>query len=501
MDHPRSGGLRASLRFVSQRILRTTPRFLAQVVVFFVFIYFLATFAPTSLFGNGYEKLLAWSGRLDPSITKSTEDVRVVVFGSQDVLGSAVSDPDSSRTSWTLQLCKELGCTSYRSLVPPGDAKPALTSNHLYETAVDEFLSSVEDADLLESPASDFEFLKTQYPVPTTPDLAAQVEAFLSLPPETKQSRSTIWVFTLGTWEVWNLASLPPATANDVLDGMAKHIFEQAELLYLKALNPRSIAFSNFWADVDPSHMKTLMAADAPKKIDERALETFRILVPKLFDMTLAPLWQTRPVPPYPHTRAEHMRNAIALTRRWNEQIEKHMAEWQKKARSKPDGVEDEHVLSTNDVPASDADVQGFVDALPEDMRPDTGAANVAFAPYPKRVGAHLATEDGMEVLMMNAEMRRSGAQDSAGNGAPTANASLLFTDVWKPCFASAIDRPAEEEESDVISCDAPDEYLFYDESTFNQRAVDYIVARTANDVLDSLFPPLHQRFFGAAYD
>ncbi len=108
MDHPRSGGLRASLRFVSQRILRTTPRFLAQVVIFFVFIYFLATFAPTSLFGNGYEKLLAWSGRLDPSITKSTEDVRVVVFGSQDVLGSAVSDPDSSRTSWTLQLCKEV---------------------------------------------------------------------------------------------------------------------------------------------------------------------------------------------------------------------------------------------------------------------------------------------------------------------------------------------------------------------------------------------------------
>lgn len=106
MDH-RSGGLRASLRFVSQRILRT-PRFLALIVVFFVFIYFLATFVPTPLLGNGYEKLLAWSGRLDPSITKSTEDVRIVVFGSQDVLGSAVSDPDSSRTSWTLQLCKEV---------------------------------------------------------------------------------------------------------------------------------------------------------------------------------------------------------------------------------------------------------------------------------------------------------------------------------------------------------------------------------------------------------
>ncbi|OAR01117.1 hypothetical protein LLEC1_06664 [Akanthomyces lecanii] len=491
MDHPRSGGLRASLRFVSQRILRTTPRFIAQVVVFFVFIYFVATFAPTS-FSNGYEKLLVWSGRIHPSMTKSTEDVRVVVFGSQDVLGSAVSDPDSSRTSWTLQLCKKLGCTSYRSLVPPGDAQPALTSNGLYETAVDEFLSSVEGADLLESPASDYEFLKTQYPVPTTPDLAAQVQAFLSLPPETTQSRSTIWIFTFGTWEVWNLASLPPATANDILDSMAKYIFEQAELLYLKALNPRSIAFSSFWAGIDPSHMKMLMAANASKTIDERALETFRILVPKLFDMTLAPLWQTRPVPPYPHTRAEHMRNAIALSRRWNEQVEKHMAEWQAKARSKPDGVEAEHVPSTSDVPATDADVQGFVDALPEDMRPEIGAANVAFAPYPKRMGAQLAVDEGMEALMMNAEMRRSGAQDSAGNAAPTANASLLFTDVWTPCFASTMDRPGQGEESDLLSCDAPDEYLFYDESTFGQRVVDYVAARTANEVLDVMFPPVH---------
>ncbi len=370
-------------------------------------------------------------------------------------------------------------------MVAPG-ANPGLTSNHLYETAIDEFLLSVEDADLLESPASDYEFLKSQYAVPTTPDLAAQVQTFLSLPPERKQSRSTIWIFTFGTWEVWNLAALPIETANDVLDDMVQHIFQQAELLYLKALNPRSIAFSHFWADMGQSDMKKLMAADAPKNVDERALETFRILIPKLFDMTLAPVWQTRPVPPYPHTRAEHMRNAVALTRRWNEQVEAQMAEWQSKARSKPEGVEDEHVLSTGEMPISDTDVQEFVDALPEDMRPDKGAANVAFAPYPKRMGAQLATTDGMTALMMNADMRHSGARDSAGNGAPTANASLLFTNVWAPCFASA------GEEGDVMTCADPDDYLFHDVATFSQRAVDYIASRTGKRVLDNLFPPLH---------
>ncbi|KAH8712457.1 hypothetical protein HC256_005651 [Beauveria bassiana] len=488
---PGSGQLSASLRFVSHRILRTTPRLIAQIAICFVVTYSLATFAPAWFF-EGYENPLLWHRRIDSSITKSTEDVRVVVFGSQDVMGSAVPSSDSSRSSWTLQLCKELGCTSYRSLVPSTDAQPAIASNHLYETLTNEFLSSVEGADMLESPASDYEFLKSQYPVPKTPDLTAQVDKFLSTAPERKQSRSTVWIFTFGTWEVWNLAALPPVTANDLLDGMVEHIFQQAELLYLKALNPRSIAFSNFWAGMEPSDMQRFMAPNAPRILDERALETFRILVPKLFDMTLAPVWQTRPAPPYPHTRAEHMRNAVALTRRWNEQVAKRMTQWRDRARSKPIGVEDEHVINTSDRPMNDAALQDFVASLPKDMRPEEGISKVAFAPYPKRMGEQLdSTVAGMTELIMNVEMMRSGAHDSAGHGEATANASLLFADVSAPCFASAMDIPAGQGERGSIACDAPDGYLFHDASTWNQRAVDDIASRTAKDVFDHLFPPL----------
>lgn len=483
------GHLGALLRFASHRVLRA--RLAAQVAICFILVYSLAAFAPTSLFRDGYGPLLLWSGRIDPSITRSTEDMRVVVFGSQDVMGSAVSASDPRRSSWTLQLCKELGCTSYRSLVPSADAQPGLASNHLYKTSTDEFLQSVEGADLLQSPASDYDFIKSQYPVPTTPDLTAQVREFLSVPPERKQSRSTIWIFTFGTWEVWNLAALPIVTANDLLDGMVQHIFQQAELLYLKALNPRSIAFSNFWTGMDLSDMKRLMAPSAPKNVDERALETFRILIPKLFDMTLAPVWQTRPAPTYPHTRAEHMRNAVALTHRWNEQVELQLAAWQNTSRSKPDGVDNEHVLTTADVPTSDTAMQDLLAALPNDVRPEKGAANVAFAPYPKRMGAQLAsTADGMAALMMNVEMRHSGARDAVGNGAPTANASLPFTNAREPCFARAVDIPEGQAERDGIACEAPDDFLFHDATTFNQLAVDDVAARTARYVLDRLFPP-----------
>ncbi|OAA53695.1 hypothetical protein ISF_08634 [Cordyceps fumosorosea ARSEF 2679] len=481
----------ASLRFVSHRLLRTTPRLTAQIAICFIFVYFLATFTPTSLFWEGYENILPW-GSFNPSITKSTDDVRVVVFGSQDVFGSAVPASDSSRSSWTLQLCKEMGCTSYRSLVPPENAQPALTSNQIYQTAVDEFLASVEGADLLESPASDYEFLKSQYPVPTVSDLTSQVRQFLSTPPERTQSRSTVWIFSFGTWEVWNLAALPIETANDVLDDMVQHIFQQVELLYLKALNPKSIAFSSFWTGMSSKSMKKLMAPTAPQKIDDRALESFRILVPQLFDMTLAPVWQTRPMPPYPHTRAEHMRNAVALTQRWNRQVERQMAAWQDKGRSKPDGVDKEQVLNTSEQPTSDSAIKDFVDALPVDMRPKTGAVNLAFAPYPKRLGSQLATVTGMTDLMMNAAMRQSGAYDSAGNGAPAANESLLFANTWDPCFASAMDIPGQGER-DETSCSAPDDYLFHDAATLNQRAVDDVASRMARLVLEGLFPPLRK--------
>lgn len=63
---------------------------------------------PESWLGGDYQKLVPWPNRPHSAITKATEDVRIVVFGSQDVMGSALPDAKSSRKSWTSQLCKQV---------------------------------------------------------------------------------------------------------------------------------------------------------------------------------------------------------------------------------------------------------------------------------------------------------------------------------------------------------------------------------------------------------
>lgn len=387
---------------------------------------------------------------------------------------------------------KQLGCTSYLSLVPSADETPGLISNAMYQTVLHEFLSSLEGADILQAPASDYQFLNKQYPVPSnTPDLAAQVQQFLSLPPQDIRSRSTIWIFTFGTWDVWNLAALPQAMASDALEDMVRHIFDQAELLYLKALNPRSIAFSEFWVHVANSDMKKLMAPTASEIIDERALENFRMIIPKLLDITLAPVWHARQKPTHPHTRAQQLRNAVALTRLWNKKIEEKIEEWGKKGRSKPMGIELEGILSASNVPSSDAELEDFASQLPTETKQQKGQFDLVFAPYPKRIGALLpVAEPDITDAMREAEMRRGKRGDSAGSGGRVENNSMLFRNTWTPCFESTMKFPGKEERQSVISCDELDGYLFYDENTLNQRAINHISSMTANHVSRQLFPP-----------
>lgn len=362
----------------------------------------------------------------------------------------------------------------------------------MYQTVIHEFLSSLEETEILQAPASDYQFLNKQYPVPSdTPDLAVQVQQFLSLSPQDIRSRSTIWVFTFGTWDVWNLAALPQAIASDALEDMATHIFEQVELLYLKALNPRSIAFSEFWVHVADSDMKKLMAPTASEIIDERALENFRIIIPKLLDITLAPVWLARQKPTYPHTIAQQLRNAVALTRLWNKKIEEKIEEWQKKGRSRPMGLELEGILSASNFPSSDAELEGFASKLPTETKQQNGQFDLIVAPYPKRIGSlfPVAEPDIMDA-MREAEMQRGKLGDSAGSDGRVVNNSMLFKNAWTPCFESTMKFPGKEERQTVISCDELDGYLFYDESTLNQRAINHISSMTANYVLRQLFPP-----------
>lgn len=329
-----------------------------------------------------------------------------------------------------------------------------------------------------------------QYPVPVgTPDLAGQVSQFLAMTPPSKAPRHTIWVFSFGTWDIWNLAAMPKPTAEGLVDRLADNIFEQIELLYRMSLDRESIAYSDFFSNVSDSNIAELTAPDAVEKIDHRRLESFRVVIPKLFDITLTPGWHNRPYPSIPHSSAEQMRDAAALTKRWNDKMLSKLKEWMKQGTSKP--VEPEHSIQALAVdaqaPAQKRDVAGE-EKPAEAIVPPTPAEHPVYAPYPMRLGIQSNPASIILDAMTEEEMQRSGLRDSKGRGTLGAEGAARFFDVWTPC----IGRGSSELEAEGSSeCEEPNDHLFYDAFTIGQRALEEVAQITAQVVQNDLLPPL----------
>ncbi|GJN85132.1 hypothetical protein VFPFJ_06678 [Purpureocillium lilacinum] len=480
--------LAAILVFFTHRIWRGGPRLILQLAACVLIVPLLLHLLPTRLTG-GYR--LSWS----TSPPRDTGALRIVVFGSQDVTGSSSSYAGSGKT-WTEQLCSELDCSSYQSFVPDGNSKPALTSNGLYGNELHALQEQIKTTDFLSAPAKDYEFLLKQYPVPMdSPDLEAQVKQFLALPPPENAPRNTLWVFTFGTWDVWNLAAFPRVSAEHLVDALVSHLFAQIELLYLKALNPTSVAFSDFWANATESDVDRLADPKTASKVDRRELESFRIIIPHLADMTIAPGWQQRPVPSYPHSKAEQMRNADFLTRHWNSQVKNALESWNAKGRRRPDGIEEENVKEVTEFPKAKS-LLGF---LPSKFQPEKDPGRetasedgVVYAPYPRRAGLQLNLAAHILDAMTDEELRRSGLKDSKGRGTLSANDSLYFVDTWTPCTAKpAVGVIAVDAGADGAVCEKPDDHLYYDGFTLGQRAIRELAGLAADKISHELFASL----------
>ncbi|KAH6604937.1 hypothetical protein Trco_006644 [Trichoderma cornu-damae] len=434
-----------------------------------------------------YQQILSWSA---PESAASS-DLRIVVFGSQDLLGSA-PDAKHTHTSWPEYLCKQLNCRSVLSFVPPIDSLPGLTSNSLYSTEIRALELFAEQANITGKPALNTSYIPEQYPVPVeTPDLEVQVQRFLNMAPPKIPPRETLWVFTFGTWETWNLASLPRDAGERLIDASVSILFSQIELLYRKSLNPNSPAFSDFWSNITREEIQALTHPAPESKPDERKTESFRVVIPQLFDITLAPGWQNRPLPSLPQSRGVQLRNAAYLSQRWNAQVSQRLEEWRRKANAKPDGVEDEGI----DVAVSVPTMNSLLRYLPEPLRPkqtdDDGEVideDVIYAPYPRRLGLQSALVGSVLDAMTEEEMQRSGLKDSRGRGTMPADCSMRFFDVWTPCAADnraivGIDTPHSDQQ-----CDAPNDHLFYDGFTFGERAKEELAKKTSQQVLEQLF-------------
>jgi hypothetical protein len=363
------------------------------------------------------------------------------------------------------------------SFVPHHDSERVLAFTDVYKEEVEALQHSTEEADLLKEPAADYSWLATQFPVPSqAPDLPAQVDTFLSLPLPEEVPRQTLWVFTFGTWDIWRLAALPMDRGLEKVAEIADKLIEYMEILNFKSLDPESVAFSDFWFNATDEQVKELAAANAADKVDPRRLESFRVVVPQLFDISLTPGWQDRPAPLFPHTKGEQMRNAAVLTKMWNTRIEKKLRKWEAKGSRKP------NVTENGDGTFSVAPML-FKDIEEKDKRAENHKRQTIYAPYPRRMAFQPQIADDVVDAMTEEGMRKANVQDSLGHGTWPLNDSMRFLDVWEPCLTSA-----ENGEGNPSECENPSDRLFHDGFTISQRASDELAKRTAEEVVKSMF-------------
>ena len=398
------------------------------------------------------------------------------------------------------------------TLVPNHGVAPGLTSKPIYGTELDNLHRIAEQSDIVDKPAADYFFLREQYPVSRLPlDFEAQIEKFYTLGKPDAPPDDTLWVFTFGTWDVWNLAAMPIQSSEPIIDALTEHIFKQIERLYIDALNTKSIAFSDFWGRKSKREIEELTDtepltdSEPPENMDLRKLESFRILIPELFDLSLAPGWHSRPEPPIPYSDAQQVRNSAILTKRWNERMAKLMEEWTKKGSARPAKLEDEPELQPIDLPQADLVLnrvspikkeekkegeedqkEGEEEHKDEDKK-DKRDGNNVYAPWPRRLAHHSMMASRVVDAMTEEEMQRAGAKDSNGRGDADEDDQMRFEDVWKSCIENRVKVPKIPREPPAEECEVLDDHLFLDGFTVAQRATKNLAKRAASGVSEHL--------------
>ncbi|KAG5659428.1 hypothetical protein KAF25_000630 [Fusarium avenaceum] len=483
--------------FCSARVWRGAPKIILQIAAIFFTSFLIFGVLPDRLSGGrlgiGHVGIFPWG---KPQ-TEPESNLRIVVFGSPDIVGN-VRDPTSKRKTWTEELCVELNCTSYLSFIPENQRKRGLISNDLYDTEIEALVNITDQTNVTERPALDFDYIAQQYPTPSeVPDLPSQVKSFLAMPPPEKTPRETLWIFNFGTWEIWNMAAMPRTDSEDTITSMVRLILDQAEVLYERSLDPSSIAYSDFWTNATESQISELTAPGALDKIDKRKLESFRILAPMLFDISLTPGWQGRTKPPAPNSVVEQTRNAAELTKYWNQEIDFAIAEWKERTTTKP------KMPVSDKTEASDKSKRTETDELiehGEDKKesPAEAAADeverVIQAPYPMRNG--LGIDIGKVVLdaMTEGAMQDAAVVDLRGRGTLDRNNSMRFVDVWTPCVKGETADLAINEDDITSECEVEDDHLFYDSFTVSERAMKGVVKEILKEIKEELFSPKERR-------
>lgn len=285
------------------------------------------------------------------------------------------------------------------------------------------------------------------------------------------------------------LSALPRETAEPVIDYMARHLFEQIELLYKSSLVDSSVAFSDFWGYAEPEVIEKLRTASLGKSRSE--MEMFRVLIPTTLDVSIMPGWNShRPQPPKPHSLAVHMTNAAYLTKRWNAAIAAHIVEWEKMPPPYGDGDDE---VGDDRAETRKRSLDGRANGIKsDDTGEDPNDPNPLLAPFPRRKALVFDSSNFVLEAIIEQQLRDSNLSDKLGRGSRPPMDPLRFEEVWHPCSEGNVEegggkwlkvgggwrRP----------CRSPDQYLFQTPFTVNDRATREIARHATEAVKTELY-------------
>lgn len=324
----------------------------------------------------------------------------------------------------------------------------SLSSNPLYGAATDEAMRDSKE----KGPADDFTYVSEQYPIPwEAPDLYTQVAKFLEQPAPQRPPKETIWVFAPGMWDVWSLAAFPSGTAESYLTSMVFDLFSTIETLYDAAHDVKSIAYSNYKTvaldddiilaagnkTANINNPEETPGGNSELRWEEAASEPFRVVIPLLFDPSLVPGWHLdRPNAPALHTKPEQLRNAVRLTKRWNDYVMDEMNNWVKKNVTfiHPDDRAKFDPAAAAAAAPTGSGKKAETPNISSKQRRDNGRP---FVPTLLRDGILFRMSDYLMDMIIDGQMRLRGIVDKKGFGKlPKAES---FLEVNKPCVAPEV--------------------------------------------------------------
>jgi hypothetical protein len=261
------------------------------------------------------------------------------------------------------------------------------------------------------------------------PDLAAQIQKFIALPPPSPQPKGTLFVISFGFWDIYSFAGLDYALGQNVTDRTVDELFSQLDILY-----------SHYSQILSPAH--TTESSDGSTNTTETKNHTykpppFRVIIPKLFDPTLLHGWiSKRPVPLRPSSVAENQKNAAYLSSRWNTRTENRISSWLKEA---PLPLVDTNSTTTEEL------------ASPPNVERDAFYFNLA---------------QYLLDIIVEHQLEDEGISDAKGLG----KGDSPFESVYEPCLREdgAVDELVDL--NGLMVCQKPEEYLFWD--SFNLGSV-----------------------------